>query len=258
MSLGVLTRSNRRRSERRAKWLSYESTMCYLVVASWVIVFLAVALIAAVLGFTATAGTALNIAWILYVVDLILFVVFAGLSRRKRIEGTMAATEGATQVIEVREPAMPSRRRSALTQRLEDERTPHTPRGRINPSCGRGPRSASGTRAPIGSVSIARRTLRLSRAERGLFIPARAVSFSGPRWTPAYCSCANPTAAPASHPSTARLAAPSHSLLRLDRESARASAARARTPDTTTPCRRGSAQARSKRSLGRSGGGLTQ
>ena len=53
--------------------------------------------------FTAIAGTALNIAWILFVVSLILFVVFAGLRRRKRIEGTM-----------------PSRRGSALTRSLAD------------------------------------------------------------------------------------------------------------------------------------------
>ena len=73
--------------------------LVYLAVASWVVVFLAVALIAAVLGFTAIAGTALNIAWMLFLVGLILFVVFAGLGRRKRIEGTM-----------------PSRRGSALTR----------------------------------------------------------------------------------------------------------------------------------------------
>jgi uncharacterized membrane protein YtjA (UPF0391 family) len=85
--------------------------LLYLAIASWVVVFLAVALIAAVLGFTALAGTALNIAWILLVVGLILFV--AGLGRRKRIEGTMPATDGATQVIEARAPAMPSRRISA-------------------------------------------------------------------------------------------------------------------------------------------------
>jgi uncharacterized membrane protein YtjA (UPF0391 family) len=94
--------------------------MFYWAVASWVVVFLTVAMIAAVLGFTALAGAALNIAWILFVVGLILFVVLAGLGRRKRIEGTMAATEDATQVIEARELAMPSRRGSALTRSLAD------------------------------------------------------------------------------------------------------------------------------------------
>jgi uncharacterized membrane protein YtjA (UPF0391 family) len=95
----------------------YESTMLiYLAVASWVVVFLAVSLIAAVLGFTAIAGTASSIAWILFAVGLILFVGFAGLGRRTRIEGTMPATESATQVIEARESAMPSRRGSTLTR----------------------------------------------------------------------------------------------------------------------------------------------
>jgi uncharacterized membrane protein YtjA (UPF0391 family) len=52
------------------------------VMFSWAIVFLVVALIAAVLGFTGIAGTAVNIAWILFVVGLILFIVFAILGRR--------------------------------------------------------------------------------------------------------------------------------------------------------------------------------
>jgi uncharacterized membrane protein YtjA (UPF0391 family) len=44
--------------------------------------FLVVALIAAVLGFSGIAGIATNIAWILFVVGLILALVFAVLGRR--------------------------------------------------------------------------------------------------------------------------------------------------------------------------------
>jgi len=43
----------------------------------WAITFLIVALIAAVFGFTGIAGVATNIAWILFVVGLILAIVFA-------------------------------------------------------------------------------------------------------------------------------------------------------------------------------------
>jgi uncharacterized membrane protein YtjA (UPF0391 family) len=49
---------------------------------SWAIAFLVVALIAAVFGFTGIAGTAVNIAWILAVVGIILAIVFAVLGRR--------------------------------------------------------------------------------------------------------------------------------------------------------------------------------
>jgi uncharacterized membrane protein YtjA (UPF0391 family) len=48
----------------------------------WAATFLIVALIAAVLGFTGIAGVATNIAWILFVVGLILAVVFALFGRR--------------------------------------------------------------------------------------------------------------------------------------------------------------------------------
>jgi uncharacterized membrane protein YtjA (UPF0391 family) len=44
--------------------------------------FLVIALVAAVLGFTGIAGLATNIAWILFVVGLILAIVFALLGRR--------------------------------------------------------------------------------------------------------------------------------------------------------------------------------
>lgn len=44
---------------------------------SWAVTFLIIALIAGVLGFSGIAGTATNIAWILFVVGLILAIVFA-------------------------------------------------------------------------------------------------------------------------------------------------------------------------------------
>ena len=43
---------------------------------SWAVVFLIVGLIAAVLGFTGVAGTAINIAWILAVVGIVLAIIF--------------------------------------------------------------------------------------------------------------------------------------------------------------------------------------
>jgi uncharacterized membrane protein YtjA (UPF0391 family) len=48
----------------------------------WAAVFLVIGLIAAVFGFTGLAGTAVNIAWILFVVGLILAVVFFVMGRR--------------------------------------------------------------------------------------------------------------------------------------------------------------------------------
>jgi uncharacterized membrane protein YtjA (UPF0391 family) len=48
----------------------------------WAATFLIVALVAAVLGFSGIAGVATNIAWILFVVGLILAIVFALLGRR--------------------------------------------------------------------------------------------------------------------------------------------------------------------------------
>ena len=42
---------------------------------SWVIIFLVIALIAGVLGFTKIAGTATEIAKVLFVIFLILFIV---------------------------------------------------------------------------------------------------------------------------------------------------------------------------------------
>ncbi len=49
---------------------------------SWAVTFLVIALIAAVLGFSGIAGTAVNIAWILAVVGIILAIVFGVLGRR--------------------------------------------------------------------------------------------------------------------------------------------------------------------------------
>ena len=50
---------------------------------SWAVVFLVLALLAAVFGFAGLAGTAVNIVWILVVVGLIFAVVFALMGRRR-------------------------------------------------------------------------------------------------------------------------------------------------------------------------------
>lgn len=52
---------------------------------SWAITFLIIAIVAALFGFTGIAGTATHIAWILFVVGLILTIVFAVLGRRPRV-----------------------------------------------------------------------------------------------------------------------------------------------------------------------------
>jgi uncharacterized membrane protein YtjA (UPF0391 family) len=52
------------------------------IMLSWAIVFLIVALVAALFGFTGIAGTAVNIAWILAVIGIIAAVVFFVLGRR--------------------------------------------------------------------------------------------------------------------------------------------------------------------------------
>ena len=46
------------------------------------IIFFVIALIAAVLGFSGIAGAAVNIAWILAVVGIVLAVIFGVLGRR--------------------------------------------------------------------------------------------------------------------------------------------------------------------------------
>lgn len=48
----------------------------------WAVTFLLIGLIAAVFGFTGIAGAATHIAWIIFVVGLILAVVFAIAGRR--------------------------------------------------------------------------------------------------------------------------------------------------------------------------------
>jgi uncharacterized membrane protein YtjA (UPF0391 family) len=49
---------------------------------SWAIVFLIIGLVAALFGFSGLAGTAVNIAWILAVVGIVLFIVLLVLGRR--------------------------------------------------------------------------------------------------------------------------------------------------------------------------------
>ena len=49
---------------------------------SWAITFFVIAIIAAVLGFSGIAGTAVNIAWMLAVLGVILAVVFMVMGRR--------------------------------------------------------------------------------------------------------------------------------------------------------------------------------
>ena len=49
---------------------------------SWAITFLIIALIAAVLGFSGIAGTAVNLAWICAIIGIILALVFGLIGRR--------------------------------------------------------------------------------------------------------------------------------------------------------------------------------
>ena len=49
---------------------------------SWAVTFLIIAIIAGVLGFSGIAGTAVNIAWILFVVGLVLALIFFVAGRR--------------------------------------------------------------------------------------------------------------------------------------------------------------------------------
>jgi uncharacterized membrane protein YtjA (UPF0391 family) len=49
---------------------------------SWAVTFLVIALIAAVLGFSGVAGTAVNLAWICAIIGIILAVVFMVGGRR--------------------------------------------------------------------------------------------------------------------------------------------------------------------------------
>ena len=51
----------------------------------WALTFLIIGLVAAVFGFSGIAGAATNIAWILFVVGIILAIVFAVAGRKPRI-----------------------------------------------------------------------------------------------------------------------------------------------------------------------------
>jgi uncharacterized membrane protein YtjA (UPF0391 family) len=55
------------------------------VMIGWAVTFFVIALIAAVLGFSGIAGTAVNIAWALAVIGIILAIVFAVMGRRPPI-----------------------------------------------------------------------------------------------------------------------------------------------------------------------------
>lgn len=50
----------------------------------WALTFLVIGLLAALFGFTGIAGTATNIAWVLFVVGIVLAIVFAIAGRRPR------------------------------------------------------------------------------------------------------------------------------------------------------------------------------
>ncbi|MCI3953319.1 MAG: hypothetical protein K0R53_2819 [Burkholderiales bacterium] len=49
---------------------------------SWAVTFFVIAIIAALLGFTGIAGTAVNIAWILAIIGIVLALVFFVMGRR--------------------------------------------------------------------------------------------------------------------------------------------------------------------------------
>jgi uncharacterized membrane protein YtjA (UPF0391 family) len=56
-----------------------------MIMIGWAVTFLIIAVIAALLGFSGIAGAAVNIAWILFVVGLILAIVFFVIGRRPRV-----------------------------------------------------------------------------------------------------------------------------------------------------------------------------
>jgi len=55
------------------------------IMLSWALIFLIVGLIAGVLGFSGVAGAATNIAWILFVIGLVLALIFAIGGRKPRL-----------------------------------------------------------------------------------------------------------------------------------------------------------------------------
>src|SRR6185295_5898309 len=59
---------------------------------SWAVTFLIVGLIAAVLGFSGIAGTAVNIGWILAVIGIVLFLVFMVVGRPPPLSATSFLT----------------------------------------------------------------------------------------------------------------------------------------------------------------------
>ena len=65
------------RLQRREHVASYfRTTNLRCAMFNWAIIFLVVALVAGVLGFSGIAGTATQIAWILFVVGLVMAIVF--------------------------------------------------------------------------------------------------------------------------------------------------------------------------------------
>jgi len=68
---------------------------------SWAITFLVIALIAAVLGFSGIAGTAVNLAWICAVIGIILAIVFAILGRRPPLYACRPGVAGRVEAEEI-------------------------------------------------------------------------------------------------------------------------------------------------------------
>ncbi len=54
------------------------------VMVSWAAVFLVIALVAALMGFTGIAGMSMNIAWILFIVGMVFAIVLFAMGRRRR------------------------------------------------------------------------------------------------------------------------------------------------------------------------------
>lgn len=51
----------------------------------WAVIFFIIAILAALLGFSGIAGAATNIAWLLFVVGLVIAVILALTGRRPRV-----------------------------------------------------------------------------------------------------------------------------------------------------------------------------
>lgn len=50
----------------------------------WAAVFLVIALVAALMGFTGIAGMSMNIAWVLFIVGMIIAIALFFMGRRRR------------------------------------------------------------------------------------------------------------------------------------------------------------------------------